>query len=246
MLAWNIESDGAAPAVIAKQLKQLSGHQIYALSEVPKNEFDRLQKAVGEDFKSINGTHKENDCLQLIYDATRLELITWQEVDEFGDIKFNRENRALRSPLYAQFKDKTTDKIFQVVVNHLARGNAEFRTNQAIGLREWARNQTRPTIAIGDFNFDFEFKSRQGNRAFTEFMRDGVWKWVEPKTLIDTNWYDRDKDGVDDYPGSMLDFAFVAGAAKEFKWHCDVVVREGDFPDDDKTSDHRPIVLKRV
>ena len=245
LMTWNVESDGADPQVIANQLRDLKGHQIYALTEVDKGQFERFRSAFGSDFKSIHGTHKENDHLQLIYDSTKLELVSWTEMEDFDGIKFNYENRALRCPLLARFKHKEEGE-FQVVVNHLARGNAKFRTGQAIGLREWARTQTTPTIAIGDFNFDFEFKTRQGNKAFTEFMRDNVWQWIEPKKLIDTNWYDRDRDGKDDYPGSMLDFAFVAGSAKKFKWQCEVIVRDGDFPDDDKTSDHRPVVLKLV
>lgn len=245
ILAWNVESDGADPVVIAEQLKELSGYQIYALSEVNKKDFGKFQKALGAEFKSINGTHKENDHLQLIYNINRLELIRWSEMEEHGGFRFNYENRALRCPLLARFRDLKTNEEFQVVSNHLARGNAKFRTKQAIGLREWARLQTIPTIAIGDFNFDYEFKTRRGNDGFTEFTRDNVWKWIEPKKLIDTNWYDREKDGEDDYPGSMLDFAFVAGPAKGQSWSCHVIVRPGDFPDDKKTSDHRPIVLSR-
>lgn len=246
LLTWNVESDGAVPEVIADQLKQLSGHHIYALTEVDKKYFEKFRKALGPKFKSINGTHKENDHLQVIYDESKLELTSWTEIEEFDGFKFNREDRALRCPLLAKFKRKDNNKIFQIVVNHLARGNSKFRTQQAIGLREWARNQNIPTISIGDFNFDFEFKTRQGNQAFTEFMRDGVWKWIEPEKLIDTNWYDRDGDGKDDYPGSMLDFAFVAGPAKTYKWSSNVIVRDGDFPDDSRTSDHRPVVLKEL
>jgi hypothetical protein len=41
----------------------------------------------------------------------------------------------------------------------------------------------------------------------------------------------------------MLDFAFVASAAKELECKCRVIVRDGDFPDDDATSDHRPVEL---
>ncbi|MDA0991027.1 MAG: hypothetical protein O3A51_09780 [Verrucomicrobia bacterium] len=41
----------------------------------------------------------------------------------------------------------------------------------------------------------------------------------------------------------MLDFTFVAGAAKDFKCENRVIVRDGDFPDDKSTSDHRPVEL---
>jgi endonuclease/exonuclease/phosphatase family metal-dependent hydrolase len=115
-----------------------------------------------------------------------------------------------------------------VILNHLARGDAEFRQQQAAALREWARNKSTPIIAIGDYNFDYDFKTQKGNLAFDEFLKDGVWKWIKPVEMIDTNW--SDDNGVDRYPDSMLDFNFVAGAAKDLKAECRVIVRDGDFP----------------
>ena len=93
----------------------------------------------------------------------------------------------------------------------------------------------------GDFNFDYSFATQAGNAAFTEFLSDDTWKWVRPDPLIDTNWADHDGNGSDDYPDSMLDFVFVAGAARGWEATCSVVVRAGDFPDDQTTSDHRPV-----
>jgi hypothetical protein len=76
---------------------------------------------------------------------------------------------------------------------------------------------------------------------FTEMLRDNVWQWVRPEELIDTNW--SDPDGLDNFPGSMLDFAFVAGPAKDWQPANNVIVRDGDFPNNAATSDHRPIEL---
>ena len=61
--------------------------------------------------------------------------------------------------------------------------------------------------------------------------------------MIDTNWSDPDGDGKDNFPDSMLDFAFVAGTARNWKPECRVIVQENDFPDGPKQSDHRPIEL---
>ena len=99
----------------------------------------------------------------------------------------NDVNFRHRSPLMARFRDKQSSAEFLVVLNHLARGNAEIRQEQAKGLRLWAADQELPVIGIGDFNFDFDFPTRQGNKAFDEFLLDGVWRWVEPETLVDTN-----------------------------------------------------------
>lgn len=243
LLFWNVESGGADAPTIAAQLGELAGHTIYGLCEVPGSAFEVYQTALGNDFKSIRGTHFKEDHLQLIFDDRQLQLLSWNEVDEVGDIRMNNLTRSHRSPLLARFKQRDGGAEFYVMVNHLARGDEDFRQNQAAGLREWARNRQMPILAIGDYNFDYVFATDRGNRAFSEFLQDNIWKWIRPVEMIDTNWYDEDADGNDDYPGSMLDFMFVAGSAKQQQWKCEVIVRDGDFPDDERTSDHRPVVL---
>ena len=128
------------------------------------------------------------------------------------------------------------------MTNHLARRDKQLRQFQAVGLREWARDSNTPIIAAGDFNFDYSFRTQKGNESFNVFMRDGIWEWIKPNPLIDTNW--SGSGLVDTYPDSMLDFVFVANGAKDFESRCSVVVREGDFPDDDNTSDHRATVAQ--
>ena len=78
-------------------------------------------------------------------------------------------------------------------------------------------------------------------------LESGVWQWLKPDPLIDSNWSDdrRVTDRrVDRYPDSLLDFVFVANGAKSWKGEADVVVRPNDFPDSDKTSDHRPMISR--
>ena len=241
LLSWNVESEGSDPKVIAKQLSEMNRYDVYGLSEVLPEAIELFTNAVGSDYRTIasrsgsqrsftNHLQRQNNlsCLQ------RLEL---------SDINF--ENR-YRSPLVARLQDRKSGQQILVVNNHLARGKAEVRTKQAGQLVEWARDQNTPIVAIGDYNFDYKFKTRQGNEGFVAMMRDNVWQWVEPIELIDTNWYDNPKnpDGIADYPDSMLDFAFVAGAATEWKSECRIIVRPGDFPDDETTSDHRPFELR--
>lgn len=148
-----------------------------------------------------------------------------------------------RSPLVARFRGKQSGVKFLFVTVHLARGNAKLRTEQARGLREWAWDQQLPVVAIGDFNMDYDFATGQGNEAFAELQEGEVWEWVRPAELIDTNW--SDDNGTDRYPDSMLDFdfAFVAGAASAWDCECHVIVRPGDFPDDERTADYRPVEL---
>ncbi len=160
---------------------------------------------------------------------------------EIGDFVFDDGHH--RVPLYVRLRDNANEQEVVFVMNHLARGDKLFRQAQARTLREWARTKSIPIVAIGDYNLDFVFETERGNPAFDEMMRDNVWKWVRPEPLIDTNWSDRDGDGIDNYIDSLLDFSFLAGAAKTWRASSRVIVRENDFPDDETTSDHRPVEL---
>jgi endonuclease/exonuclease/phosphatase family metal-dependent hydrolase len=242
VFAWNVESGGADPKRIAERLASYDDHNILCLSEVHPNDFATFRQALGEDFASFESRSGNEDRLQILYDKTRFELLEQIELDRHGDYVLN--NGGHRSPTAVRLKDRVSDKTFIVMVNHLARGNAEFRKQQAIGLREWARDQDTAIINVGDFNMDYEFATGKGNDALDEIRRDNVWKWVEPVTWIDTNWWDPEGDGLDNFEGSLLDFAFVAGPAKDWETRCEVIVELNDFPDDEMTSDHRPISLK--
>jgi endonuclease/exonuclease/phosphatase family metal-dependent hydrolase len=241
-LAWNLESGGSDPAVIAAQLVKLHGYDVYALSEVAPNAFEKYKLACGDGFESIDGATGRSDRLQVIFNSARFELVRKLEMDRFEDHVLNSGNQ--RSPLMMHLRERDTKRDFLVVVNHLVRGNETVHNEQDAGLREWARAQTLPCITIGDFNMDYDFHAMKGNQAFIEILRDGIWSWVKPAELIDTNWYDPEHDGKDNFYDSMLDFAFVAGPAKDWKPACKVIVRGGDFPDDKTTSDHRPIELR--
>ncbi|MGI9455025.1 MAG: hypothetical protein ACR2NU_00600 [Aeoliella sp.] len=71
------------------------------------------------------------------------------------------------------------------------------------------RGKGKPAIAIGDFNFDVNMPTLNGNDAFAAFTSDdSPWQWVVAPEASDTNWADRNGDGIDDYPDSMLDLAF--------------------------------------
>ena len=243
ILAWNVESGGNDPAVIASQLKnELRGYDIYALSEVAWQSTSIYADAVKESsqtnalaFESESGG---DDRLVFLINGDRFEVIGSEELDRFGDYRLNDGNH--RSVMVFHLLDKTTGQDFKITNNHFARRDERLREEQASGLREWARVQTVPTIAVGDYNLDYDFVKHEGNAQFATMLRDNVWKWVQPEEWIDTQWSGAD---VDRYPDSMLDFAFVAGPAKEWDLSCRVIKRPEDFPDSDETSDHRPVEL---
>lgn len=243
LLTWNVESGGNNPTIIAEQLKEFRHYDILGLCEVAPANSRRYTKALGDRFRSIISVTGRNDRLVLIYDAERFELTGNEELEAYDGTRMNDVNFRHRSPLVGKFKDRSHDFEFQVVLVHLARGWAELRQEQALGLRKWAAAQKVPTFGIGDFNFDYDFPTQKGNKAFQVFTADNTWKWMKPDPLVDTNWSDRDGDGKDNYPDSCLDLTFVAGMAREWKSRLKVIVREGDFPDSESTSDHRPVEL---
>ena len=241
MIAWNVESGGNDPDVISNQLSEFQGCDVICLSEVNEPNFERYASALQDKYHECHGQTGRSDRLQIFVKRDRYDVLEQQELSQHREHVLNKGNH--RSPLYVRIKDRTSGAEMLVMTNHLARGNAQFRQEQAVGLREWARDQNVPVIALGDFNMDYDYREMKGNAAFDEMLRDNVWSWVAPGEFIDTNWSDRDGDGNDNYPDSMLDLAFAAGAAKEWGIQCSVIVRPDDFPDDKTTSDHRPIEL---
>ena len=236
ILAWNVESGDNNPITIARQLKEMSGYDIYCLSEVRSRGANYYAKAL-PGYKSFLSKTGGGDHLMVLANTDRLEWIEEREIHEL-----NNRGRTHRSPLAVVFNDRETQQQFKVIVNHLARGNGGLRQRQAAGLVRLAEKAELPTITVGDFNFDYGFKKQDGNRAFQIMTRGDAWEWVVPNPLVDTQW--SDNFGKDRFPNSMLDFAFVAGEAKTWNPQCSVIVRPGDFPDDSKTSDHRPVELR--
>ncbi len=253
--------------VIAGQLKELmtsdaTKSQIVVLSELEPKDIFRYTSAVSEglghdvDFVSSgSGGFEDTDSLAVIIDRTRFEIVSAIELHRWGSQRGNfavddaksSDFGALRSrsPLAVKLKDLSNSRQFWIIANHLARGESDLRIDQAKMLVEWAKSINEPMISAGDHNFDFDFHTQHGNEAFEAMTKENVWQWIKPDPLVDSNWSQdrrvRDR-AVDRYPDSILDFIFVANQAKTWIGESDVIVREGDFPDDDKTSDHRPII----
>ena len=273
VLAWNVESNRpeqppvSDAATIGKQLtellKQPGTHAgIIALSEVEPKTFMVFRQAAAEGLggdvdmvTSASGGYQDYDSLMVIVDTKRFELLDAVELHRHAGIagNFNVPDEAgsdfgtlrARSPLATRLRDKSTNQTFWFVANHLARGEEDLRTQQAKMLCSWATDIKEPVICACDFNFDFDFRTQQGNAGFQAMMQGDVWQWLKPDPLVDSNWSD-DRSitdrRVDRYPDSILDFVFVANAAKNWHGDSDVIVRPGDFPDTNKTSDHRPLI----
>lgn len=273
LLAWNVESNRPGsppvsdPAVIASRLENLAAGAdtraaIFVLSEVDPRTAPSycaaIESSSGVDYEpllSASGGFRDADSLLVLVDVGRFSVEDTCEIHRYGGISGNTivadasedvGTLRARSPLAIRLVDRTTGASMWVVAVHLARGEEQLRTDQARMLCRWATDRGDPIILAGDCNFDFDIRTRRGNQAWDVIDASGVWKWLEPDPLIDTNWAD-DRTaprGVrrDRYPDSMLDFVFVANSARAWIADSDVVVVDGDFPDDDTTSDHRPVI----
>ena len=132
IIAWNVESDGNFPAVIASQLSnELAGYDIYALSEVLPTSFKQYADAVGPSFISIESTTGRDDRLQLLVNFKRFEIIGREELTQQGDFRLNDGNH--RSPLVAHLLDRTSDKSFLIAVNHLCEATQHRVKNKRLG-----------------------------------------------------------------------------------------------------------------
>ncbi|WP_072389409.1 HAD family acid phosphatase [Hyphomicrobium sp. CS1BSMeth3] len=242
VVGWNVESwTRSKPEVIARQLRDdFNAIDIFGLSEIDKEQHLVLYAQTAAEDESaayhyVLGTTGNNVKLAILFNSARFDLV---DSFELMDIQ---EGSGGRAPLVAHLRSKHGIGDILFMVNHLHRGDAQKRERQASKLREWAKTQKLPIIAVGDYNFDFDVETREANQAFTNMMADSVFAWLKPKRLITTNWADENpKDGKNDY-NSILDFVFFANGAKAWAAEAGIIVRPGDFPDSLETSDHRPV-----
>ena len=106
VLAWNVESDGSDPQLIADQLRALSTYGIVCLSEVSPASAEIYATAY-TNFDSVLSKTGRNDRLRILFDTSRFEQL---EVKELHDL--NNENH--RSPMYVRLRELTSDVEFIV------------------------------------------------------------------------------------------------------------------------------------
>ena len=97
--AWNVESGGNDPAVIAEQMKDFSGFDIVALNEVGERNVPLYAASLGSNYQAFVSETGRADRLAILYDTTRFELLERQEMHELN-------NGTHRSPLYVRLRDR--------------------------------------------------------------------------------------------------------------------------------------------
>jgi endonuclease/exonuclease/phosphatase family metal-dependent hydrolase len=245
VITWNVESGEAAPDVIAAQMADLPNVDLWGLTEV-ENADDALTFEAGAEaardanFEGVLSESGNEDRLLLLYNAERFTLLDTEELNDL-----NPDGR-VRSPLVVLLLDDQTGSELAVIVTHLKSRNdfesRQLRSDQAAGLNEWgafAAQLDLPVIAMGDYNFYYEVDGSGYDAAFDDMTTDDVFVWVEPDEIVSTQCT---AEGRGCRFNSIVDFIFVGGPAREWDAISEVIVTPGDFPDDDDTSDHRPVV----
>ena len=236
ILHWNINSSGQ-PATIARRLIGLGRYDIVGLSNVDKPEF--YEQAIRENWPGRYEFLRGSDNLMMFYDQKKFRLIKRGNLKRSVNTPSSSEKR--HGPMFVRLEERTNHQELIVTLSHLTRDDAELRAEQAGDLRDWAQNQALPVIAIGEFNFDYDFKTEKGDAGFDEFVQGGVWKLIKPTSLIDIHSAE-ELNGHDRFPESTLNFSFVTGAAKNWKIKSREFVRDSDSFDE-KTVRHRPVEL---
>lgn len=247
LLSWNVESGGNSPAVIARQLTGFEGYDLITLVEVDDKNRDSYTGAFGTGYGSVlsESGSRFNDHILVLYDTSRLELLEARELHEYKGVVITPSvtRGGKRSPVILHLRDRLTGLVFYHVSVHFSRTNDAQRKLQALVLRDWILERQEPVLAAGDFNFDYSFGEKPGgNDAYRLFTYYPGIEWIAPEVLVDTNY--SESNGRETYPDSILDFIFAANTAAQWDIRSRIIVRPGDFPDTEETSDHRPVMAE--
>ncbi len=233
VVSWNVESGGSDDQTIRQRMASFEGVDVWGLSEVASVAAAGVFETGAEDgeeanFEKIVSTTGGGDRLAIIFNADRFRLVRSQEL-----LNINQGNH--RAPLVAELQEVASNRNFLFMVNHLARGNAALRRQQATQLNDWVRTQTLPVIAVGDYNFDWEVigGDQDHDVGFDNMTNGAVWTWVRPATLI--------KSQCSPNFNSVLDFIFVNAAAQSWSGTSEIIVVPNDCDPSPLTSDHRPL-----
>ena len=240
ILTWNIDGENSDMEEIMRQLRALRAEyrfDVLAISEVPATETKRFVNFFAEG-AGVSGKRGEAYRLVTAWEPGRLSLISGVEVLELDGFTCHSQSVA---PLAARLRDHL--EVREVyVVNYRFMHDALSLSLQAGDLARWATAQVLPVFFLGDFDPDYSFGARK-DLSKNYMLEDlELLTWVKPEPLVDSQWVDADADNVDDNPESLSDFVFYNGM-NNLRISAEVIVREGDYPDDDKTSDHRPVLV---
>ncbi len=241
VVAWNIESGGTTDRVIAARINEIDAEHavaLWALSEVPADAEEELFPKINriDEYRVCMSELRGNDRLAFLIDDSVFQLLELTELSEIALV-------TMRPAFAAELLHRRSGTEMLVILVHLARSPNYMRFAQSRALRIWAaRKYRRPVFIMGDFNYDWDIESLGASRdPGFDIVTDDDFTWAEPVDLIASQFSDADRDGINDY-NSILDFVFYNDTASSLSPECRILRFPGDFPDDETSSDHRPLL----
>lgn len=232
--SFNLESGGADLEYLLQDMAEFGkGVQIWGFQEVydwwKEPLLEGLSLLNEAEFAGVLSQSGRSNRLLIAYNSDVLRL------DDYQELEWIQLGNQLRAPLYAEFTVRESGIRFGFINNHLIRTDPNRRYEQARLLNEWGRQRhDQPTIAVGDYNFDWELDHDRNDPGFEFMTVDDVFVWLRPGIKVQTQcnpWYN-----------SILDFIFLGGRAQNWlgsskiKFH-----QEAYCAPNQRRSDHRPI-----
>jgi hypothetical protein len=230
LVAFNVESGDASDHVIAVQLENSVGVDLWGLADVWDEGGwpERLREGagVGEDatFGAVLGQTGRDSRLLVLYREDRFRQLAIEE------IAAARVSDREPAPLAVQFRlDGDQDFWFLVVDLSDSEGR---RMKQARALADWTSRQTLPVVAGGTFRFGV--KSGHDEDPAMGVLLESGWRWVLPVDFVATACGSGNR---------IEDFVFLAGPGDAWGARSEIMYPQSNYcPDSGRTSNHRPVL----
>ena len=235
--SWNIESGGAdidtITSVIENIVQKFGNIQLWGFSEVQDREWaSKIRSTLGDSYWYQLGTTGRSDRLGIIYDRDY-----YVQVGDLIELHNINPEMRVRSPIVLRLRELETDLEFYFMVNHLYRGSAQGRQKQARELNRWVQSVDIPVIAVGDYNFDFDISTQNGNVSFDLFSDGDYFVWVRPEVLMSTQ--------CNPAYNSILDFVFINNQGSALgNTESEIFSFYNDCDQSPYHSDHRAVIAR--
>lgn len=186
LISWNIASDQADIHTVISRIRAFDPADFYGLAEVAPKWIPTIEEHFASSraqFDLIVSDAGRNDRLAIVYNSDHYELITHFTIDEVNI------GQRVRPALIGHFREKSTSIEFHFMVNHLYRASKESRVVQSTLLNKWVKSSALPTIAVGDYNYDWDvsFGKEKHDLGYDQLTFDDALRWVVPAELIKTH-----------------------------------------------------------
>lgn len=241
IVSWNLNS-GVVPGGNQRQLDFItrllgSGPEVdaYVFTEVEPGwmqALDRAADAGGTPYGIFWTRSGNNQRIAILFREDRFQRV---HAAEMSGVQASPNHR---NPLSVTLYDRRSQRRFELIGAHLARGNSYLRTAETGAIAGLLNRSTDPVIVIGDMNMDCppgRSPTACDPAPFQNLVGPGGLHWVRPAAETGTTCDTRYND--------MLDLAFLGRGAE--RWAADLHINtEALWCTNMAAGAHYPIVLE--